>query len=277
MTIKNYKLLSHEQLVELATSHRQDHDDSSTSFFEPEAGVWRIEDLDPLTLGAFPSISAAKTWIAEEIAYFAESGDQRAATYQAMLEHGVEDPVIAGVSHDGAKLWDGYHRAAIAMVRGESLTSVVGYSDGLVPALSGEPRVFTQSQLEMMDIDILDKMAFGCNDGDIIELDPSEIVIKYPCDLGNPEECFRVGGMKWVRSVSFEDPIEVSIGDDGRKYLEDGHHRRFSAIKLGLKLKAEIEIKGNPVQFILRRQEASIAKAPKTSRRRNDLSDGPSL
>lgn len=110
-----------------------------------------------------------------------------------------------------------------------------------------------------MDIDILDKIAFGCNDGDVIIVNPADLVIKYPGDLENPLECYRKGGMAWVRSVSLEDPIEVSIGEDGRMYLEDGHHRRFAAIKRGEKLRAEVEIKGNPIRHILARQSAELA------------------
>jgi hypothetical protein len=128
-----------------------------------------------------------------------------------------------------------------------------------------------------MDIDILDMMAFGCKSGEVVELDPKDILIKYPGDLDNPIEKFRVGGMKWVRSVSLEEPVEVSIGDDGNKYLEDGHHRRFSAIKQGKKLKAEIEVKGNPVKFILNRQSKGKPVRVKISNKNNDLGDEPSI
>lgn len=136
-------------------------------------------------------------------------------------------------------------------------------------------KTYSQRELEQMDIDVLDKLAFGYNDGDIVEIDPSLLVIKYPCDLENPEYCFQKGGMDWVRSVSLDEPIDVSIGDDGRMYLEDGHHRCFAASKLGKKLQAKVEIKGNPLRIILARQEASEVKKSRPPRKPEDSSPAP--
>lgn len=266
-----------EEIITLALNHRHDHDDQSSSFFDPNSGIWRFDHLDPMLTGAFSSIDEARIWLHEEIAYFSNNGDCRASIYQELLENGVKEPVVIGVSAEGPKLWDGYHRTAIAIVREELLPSVVGYSDPMLPSLSGAPLVFTQAELEDMDIDILDKIAFGCQDGDIVELDPSDLVIKYPGDLENPEEKYRTGGMSWVRSVSFDEPVEVSVGDDGRLYLEDGHHRRFSAIKQGKKILASMEIKGNPVQFILNRQALILPCEKKHSKTVSSFDEGPSI
>lgn len=262
----SWSTLSSDQLKAEAASYLEDHNDGSAAFFDPDQGLWRLESIDPLKLSAFDSREAAEAWIKEEIQAFNLMGDSRGKMYQTMIESGFIDPVIVGASHEGAKLWDGYHRTAIAMVRGEKLPSIVGYADPLVASLSDEPRIFSQRELEAMDIDILDMMAFGCKGGEILELDPKEIHIKYPGDLDNPIEKFRLGGMAWVRSVSFEEPVEVSIGDDGKKSLEDGHHRRFCAIKLGRKIKAEIEVKGNPVTYILKRQETLAIPRVKVER-----------
>jgi hypothetical protein len=248
---------SQEQIIGEAEACRYDHADESPSFFDPKNGQWRLEWIDPIKLGVFPDATAATIWINEEIQFFNKAGDPRGRVYQTLLGKGFEDPVIIGVSEDGPKLWDGFHRTSIALARGEMIPALVGYSNPLVPSLSEQPRIFTRQELEGMDIDDLDMLAFGCKTGDVLELDPAAIVIKYPCDLENPIERFRRGGMGWVRSVSFDEPIEVSVGEDGRKYLEYGHHRRFAAIKLGRSLMAEIEIKGGPVQFILKRQQLS--------------------
>lgn len=135
---------------------------------------------------------------------------------------------------------------------------------------SGHTKTYSPKELEEMDINILDKIAFGYNDGDVITIDAGKVVIKYPGDLENAEECFRRGGMSWARSVCLDDPVQVSIGEDGKMYLEDGHHRRFAAIKRGAKLSAEVEIKGNPIRFILARQRAELAK-------QKGQDEGPSL
>lgn len=134
----------------------------------------------------------------------------------------------------------------------------------------------SHAELEAMDIDELDRIAFGCNEGDILLVDPNKLAIKYPCDMDNPEYRFKLEGMKWVNSVSFDEPIQVSIGNDGRMYLEDGHHRRFAAIKKGVKLEAEIEIRGNPILRIQEQLKVLHAAKPKI---RNTAEDqqGPGL
>jgi len=113
----------------------------------------------------------------------------------------------------------------------------------------------TYEELQPLDIDDLDRMAYGVAGGDIVEIDPNVLTIKWHMDLENPEYKFKLSGMKWVRSVSFEEPIEISIAQDGTIHLEDGHHRVFCAKKLGRTLTAEVEVKGNPIKRILELEE----------------------
>jgi hypothetical protein len=119
-------------------------------------------------------------------------------------------------------------------------------------------KIFTQRELEDMSVDDLDIMAYGCKGGDIRSFKPSELKIKWKDDLGNPQYKFEQGGMAWVRSVIFDEPVEVSVNEDGVFELEDGHHRWFAATKLGLELNAVISITGNPVRTILARQEKAL-------------------
>ena len=129
----------------------------------------------------------------------------------------------------------------------------MGYSESMT-------RAYTRDELEPMDTDVLDRMAFGVGQGDQVSVDPKQVRILYPCDLENPEARFSQEGMAWVRSVSFEEPVEVSVDDEGRFCLEDGHHRRFAAEKLGLMLKATVTaIKGKPIERLL---AAAPASAP---------------
>lgn len=119
-------------------------------------------------------------------------------------------------------------------------------------------RIYTERELQDMDIDVLDQMAFGFQDDQIIKVSPHDLAIKWECDLENPEYKYAIGGDEWVNSVDLSVPVDISINDEGVMELEDGHHRRFAAIKRGEPLLARIEIKGNPVKFILARQESSI-------------------
>lgn len=122
---------------------------------------------------------------------------------------------------------------------------------------AGAEHVYTRSELEQMDTNELDAIAFGCRSGEVKTLKPSAIRIKYPCDLENPQHLFEQEGMAWVRSVSLDEPVSVSVDDNGVFWLEDGHHRWFAATKRRVQLQAEIEIKGNPVRAILARQQAT--------------------
>jgi len=96
---------------------------------------------------------------------------------------------------------------------------------------------YTYDDLVELDWEDLCMMAYGVKNDEIIELKPSEIKIKYKGDLVNPKYKFEKGGMAWCRSVSFDEPLHVSLGLDGKDtneiwYLEDGHHRLFCAKKL---------------------------------------------
>ena len=119
-------------------------------------------------------------------------------------------------------------------------------------------KIYTQRQLEEMDVDELDLMAYGCKGGDIYTFKPSDLKIKWKDDLENPQYKFQLGEMDWVRSVCFDEPVEVSVDDNGVLSLEDGHHRWFAASKLGIELKGVIEVKGNPVKTILAMQEKAL-------------------
>lgn len=119
----------------------------------------------------------------------------------------------------------------------------------------GEQSGHSRSDLERMDIDQLDRMAYGHAEGDVVKLNPKDIKIKYPDDLVNPQDKFDKQGMKWVKSVDQTEPVKVSIDQDGKFNLEDGHHRWFAANKLGQLVTAEVEkVTGKPIETLLARK-----------------------
>jgi hypothetical protein len=105
---------------------------------------------------------------------------------------------------------------------------------------------YTRDELLELDWDELCELAYGVKTGDIIQLDPRKIKIKYT-DMENPQDLFNKYGMAWVRTVKFDEPVQVSLGFDGNHtkedwYLEDGHHRVFAARKLKMPtITAEVE------------------------------------
>lgn len=118
-----------------------------------------------------------------------------------------------------------------------------------------EQALLKESDLNLLPISELDRMAFGVTSGDRIEVSPDELHIAYPGDLENPRHAYAMGGDAWLKSVSLEEPIEVSIDQQGRKVLENGHHRYLAASLLGKKLQAIVDVKGNPIRFLLSRQK----------------------
>lgn len=110
---------------------------------------------------------------------------------------------------------------------------------------------YTQDQLERMPIEELDQLAFGVVSGEQRQIQPSQLLIIYPCDLENPQARFDHEGMAWANSVDLSEPVSVSVNDLGQWCLEDGHHRRFSALKTNRPLQALFEVKGNPVRRLL--------------------------
>lgn len=127
--------LSPADLRDEASMFRYDHDDGSDCYFDAEAAEWQLQVIDPSTVDAFGDVEAAKDWLRDEITSLRASGlENRAAEYEQMIQDGIEDPVIIGASNGRLALWDGWHRTAIAMVRGEQLLAIVGSRVAASPA-----------------------------------------------------------------------------------------------------------------------------------------------
>jgi len=125
--VVDWSILPSDALAAEAAVYRHDNDDGSAFFFHPSKGDWRYQQLDPRTLDAFADADEAGQWISAEIDMHRQDGhDSTADDYQAMLAHGVTDPVVVTMIGPKARLWDGWHRTAIAMVRGEPLAAIVG-------------------------------------------------------------------------------------------------------------------------------------------------------
>lgn len=116
---------------------------------------------------------------------------------------------------------------------------------------------YTRQQLERMPIEILDRAAFGFQDGSILNLEPDQIKILYDGDYHNVEEEIEdsdLGPERWARKIRLSEPVEVTLRN-GVFWLEDGHHRYLAAKILGKKLKCLVDIRDKPVEKILDLQE----------------------
>jgi hypothetical protein len=112
---------------------------------------------------------------------------------------------------------------------------------------------YTRREMEKMDLDELDHIAFGVVSGEILRLDPEEIKVSDPL-LEEPKKNFMRDGAKWLRSVNLRQPIEVFINSKGEYVLEQGVNRWFVAKQRGKSIFAKISIKANTIDYILSQQ-----------------------
>lgn len=122
----NWSILSAEILCKEAAQYRHDHDNGSACFFDADRAHWHLQHIDPASLGAFSSAATADHWLQSEIALLRAEGDGRAVVYEDMLLNGFTDPIVVGMALQDSAIWDGYHRTAISMIRGEQLLAIVG-------------------------------------------------------------------------------------------------------------------------------------------------------
>lgn len=122
---------------------------------------------------------------------------------------------------------------------------------------------YVREELEAQPIEVLDRMAFGVTSGEVVNLQPAQIRIRYPGDLENAEHRWSQGGLAWARQVDLSEPVQVRVNEAGEYELEDGHHRWLAAGKTGRTLRAEVDVRGNPIRVLLARTTPVQATARK--------------
>lgn len=140
------------------------------------------------------------------------------------------------------------------MINSAKMKSDNTYASWLASRRSLSPEQLRRD-LEQVDIDKLDRWAFGVIGDEIIKLDPKDVTIVHQADLENAKhQASRYsGGPKiWGASVSLGDPVDVSVTRHGEFVLEDGHHRYLAAKLTGRKLKAKVTVKGKPIEHLLK-------------------------
>ena len=101
-----------------------------------------------------------------------------------------------------------------------------------------------------LSVEQLDKLAFGFYSDEVTQLEPKQLSIKWKDDLDNVKYEVSKSGLSaknWSQKVNLEEPIDVSY-ENGRFFIEDGHHRYFAAKTLGRILNVNLEIKDSPVK-----------------------------
>jgi len=110
--------------------------------------------------------------------------------------------------------------------------------------------------MERVDIDTLDRWAFGVIGDELVKLTPAKISVVHFDDLENAQyqaDRYPGGAKRWAKSVSLATPVDVSVRSPGVFTLEDGHHRYLAAKLSDRKLTAKIQVKGKPIEVLLER------------------------
>jgi len=103
---------------------------------EDALGIGQADDFNwgerPLNFSEIrPTSRLDGAWMRKEIEHAREDGNlSRAAHLENMLANGINEPIIVSREPDGYAIWDGHHRVASAIARGETS----------LPAIVGEPR-----------------------------------------------------------------------------------------------------------------------------------------
>ena len=99
-----------------------------------------------------------------------------------------------------------------------------------------------------LDVEILDRLAFGFADTDIKTLLPNQLNIKWKDDLDNVKyeiQNSKLSPKQWASKINLSEPIDVSY-ENNKFYIEDGHHRYLAAKILNKPLNVNLEINENP-------------------------------
>ena len=106
----------------------------------------------------------------------------------------------------------------------------------------------TGEEYANLDIDALDRMAFGFSRKDITKLSPQQLQIKWKDDLENVIYEQQQSGLDkedWARQIDLSEPIDA-VYEDGVFKVDDGHHRYYAALILGQDLNVDLTINDKP-------------------------------
>jgi hypothetical protein len=100
-----------------------------------------------------------------------------------------------------------------------------------------------------LPIEMLDRLAHGFSEDDLKELSPKDLNIKWKDDWDNVKWEVKKSGLspkKWSQKINLTEPIDV-VFENGKFFIDDGHHRFFAAKTLNKSLPINLEIKDNPI------------------------------
>ena len=153
---------------------------------------------------------------------------------------------------------------------GVQIGTIEDYPEGMAIESFDLKEAYTQQDLESMDIDTLDQMAFGMKQG-LQRIEPHLIQLTFQDDYENAQHDMRNSGMPrkmWAKQVLADGtPVDVRY-KDGKLQLWDGYHRWTAAIILDRDLPVDLTIDDNPTRKLLGLNEERLQN-PRTGKRFN--------
>lgn len=113
-------------------------------------------------------------------------------------------------------------------------------------------KYITMQELYEVPDEKMQNETYGWNHFELQDLNPNDIYAYNYCkeDMANVFFVITKAGSprKWAKKYvgeGIKEPIKVAFCEDGKFYVEDGHHRWYASKLLKISIKAEVEIKRN--------------------------------
>ena len=122
--IRNIKNLSQQQMRDFCTRYSKDNNDGTSAFFDPNDVEW-VEGVlsSDYFLSIFSTRDRALKYLLDEINIRKNDGLPY-ADYEYLINNQEENPIVFVINNGKPVLWDGFHRVAAAIYRGDTIYSI---------------------------------------------------------------------------------------------------------------------------------------------------------
>lgn len=123
----DYTVMSADELRGEAQQYQHDNQsEGDPGYCEASNADWRYELVAPKALSdVFTTQQKAKEWLDAELDM--DRSEQLGRDWSRLLTEQIEEPVTLLARNGRVYVWDGWHRIAAAIIKGESIKAIVGY------------------------------------------------------------------------------------------------------------------------------------------------------
>ena len=118
--------MTQNEMEKYAEMYRSDNNDSSSAFLPASEITWIEGFLSPHAFSSVFTHESATNWLNSEVKI--HKGDQIADTYIDLQKNPAVNPVVVVFQKGKPMIWDGYHRIAAAIIRGQPIYAIFSIS-----------------------------------------------------------------------------------------------------------------------------------------------------